>query len=497
MLETVKTRNQIEQMVQNRVSNTNLLINADIKQTIDSITGKVENERLATGEKPFSQMVKDLRRKALNEYKTIKHELNDKIVQEVKEKIVPESVKAFQDKKTEEKNIQIEIKKVENEIEGIEGIRDNTNDFDLFLNFGGDAPRRRSTNSNNTETLDSVYNTVADTYEKYSSMKRRRIIAGVLVTLVFAVVDLYMIYSVFQASNMTIRTSIIAATLSAISLDVPPYLLGLLVFRRIDNRRVWHLRNDSNDPGEIQNDNIMKHAARALLFVIILLFLAYFLLRVLLFFGGGDFNKVMQSLFERKYHFESTDFNSSDLISTFVPFVTSVGAFVVSILLSFSEADYIQTAVTAIKNEMENCITECKNRITEYAIKQEDINEKIQEEKSALWAIYGKKGPIPDNDDFYAGVVSGGMKLHLPTYETLYQEQCAWLREQAFKTLGYINERLVPYSMNQSQTRDIQDKPYEDVALDYIWVNREGIDQYPNTRDTIAAINNQIKMFDL
>ncbi|MCL2164889.1 MAG: hypothetical protein FWH55_10985 [Oscillospiraceae bacterium] len=348
-------------------------------------------------------------------------------------------------------------------------------------------------NNNAAATSKQKSSAITQTYEKYSSKKNMSLLAGIIVTFLCAAADFSIIYAVFQSANLGIGLSAVTAIISAAVLDAPLYVLGYLWTKRDDSRRLWKLRNESNDSGAANEMKRYSITIKALFSVILLIFIAYLVLRILLFLGGGNFNLALHTILDGEFKFTSTDFNAADLLSTFVPLGTSAVAFAVGMLLFSSHTDLVKNTITIIKKELKERIKKCDETIVDCDEKQKNLREEIPALKREIWTFYlGNKSFPLDDVTFREQVSISFQKLNLSLYVQTYTTCSLLLRDKAVAMLQNINSSLAPYAADQAAIASMQISADEESVLDDFWVKSVGGSVKPQHTATI----NDIKLIE-
>ncbi len=469
-----------------------------IKSEVEDFKKCMQNGFIAIDGPACEHSIRNIRKNALNQYRNTKLWLNANILNIINQHNRSEALQELSEKLKETAEAQASKKKAEEQIKRITEKDMKLKDYDKFLLYG-DVSLRKKDISKKGDALPE-YLLSGAIVQKQKNYKKKRwisLLTGVVATFFFAALDYNIIFSVFQSSNLGLGVSRISAFITASALDLPPYILGLLLSKRNDCSRLWFLRDDPNDPGARNELKGYEDAMKLLFAVSIMIFLAYFALRVLLFFGGGDFNVVIHSIFEQTFKFEDSEFSSSDLISTFVPFVTSAVAFAVGLMASSSYTDHVKGMITLIDSELNHCIRKYRELIIDCEKKTDNLQLEILELKQSIWASYiGSGAPFPNDDlNFIAQVTDACNKLNFSTYMQAYEASCAQIRNTADSMIRQINMQLSPYAANQLMLTSMDVSSEENAILDEIWVVSNDRPQCSATAKTIVEIEIHIKQF--
>ena len=190
-------------------------------------------------------------------------------------------------------------------------------------------------------------------------------------------------------------------------------------------------------------------------------------------------------------------YKRQDLISTFVPFVTSAVAFAVGLMASSSYTDHVKGMITLIDSELNHCIRKYRELIIDCEKKTDNLQLEILELKQSIWASYiGSGAPFPNDDlNFITQVTDACNKLNFSTYRQAYEASCAQIRNTADSMIRQINMQLSPYAANQLMLTSMDVSSEENAILDEIWVVSNDRPQYSATAKTIVEIEIHIKQF--
>jgi hypothetical protein len=228
-------------------------------------------------------------------------------------------------------------------------------------------------------------------------------------------------------------------------------------------------------------------------FAIVLVIIAYLLLRALLFIGGGDINIVIHSYLENGYRIAPSDllrveYNSGDIISTFVPVVTSVSALAIGILLSASEADYIEKAMVVVEKELDNCMLQCDRRMTEFNTAVNILQEEVSDLTKQVYTFYMNDDEPIEGDIPLSKVFLVGQQINHKAYVPFYSNNSSSLRQTAEDKLIDINHTIQPHTTISTVLAEMKADSDEAALLDEIWVQGEGQLQRQSTAETILKI---------
>lgn len=331
-------------------------------------------------------------------------------------------------------------------------------------------------------------------HKDYNTRRYASVVQGVGFSLLCALMDYSIINSVFLASNVSGEMAFFMAMISAIALDVPPYLLGSVWQKRNDQQRFWILCEREED--KVAQIDLRSYAIRIFMLcaVIILFFSTYLAFRVLLFLGGGNFNLAMHFLLNLEFHFEGVQFSSADWISTLVPLVTSAAAFVLGASKYESFTAHIETMGVLIDSDMKSQAQILQAMIIRYDAEEADLREQYDTKKYEVWTCYFAQNPMPVQDsEFKQQVCAEFQRRNLKTYLTTYRNCCIQLRTTAEATLENVKLELVPYVANPVDITEMGLNDIERDTLDNFWVMEEGGIQHKDTLENMQEIQDLVE----
>lgn len=356
--------------------------------------------------------------------------------------------------------------------------------YEKFMLYGDLNTKHKDNDSRYRD--DSVRRAVLQAQKDYEAKSTSDTFLGIVVSLIFAMMDFNIIYNVFLSSNMSLNSALISAVLSAVMLDIPPYVLGNLLQRKNDRKRLWVLRGKLSGKTAEIDLKPYEIGTRLLVVAIALFFLMYLALRVFLFFGGGDFDLAWHFLLNREFDFAVVEFNSSDFISTLFPIVTSAVAFVFGLTRYTSFAGHIEKTVVIIDKELRGQMGNCSLAILRCEAQQENLRLQLDQAKRNIWTFYFKQAPLPKSDgEFKQKVAAEFQQRSLAISPDIYRIHCIQLRESAEEALKNINTSLAPDVANPMEINSMEFFPDEKTALDSL--------QYEGTKGYIKKIEKKIQ----
>lgn len=432
-----------------------------------------------------------LRNKALGYYQPIKQEIYQCILNGLTHENNTHGLNSLQTL-SEEINAQEAKKQKTNQDKARKKSELKLSIYDKFVLYGDlNTTRKSQTNDYRNDPVRSV---VFQAQKDYEAKKRSDTMWGIAFSLIFAGMDFNIIYNVFLSSNMALSGALVSAFLSAVMLDIPPYVLGNLVQRWNDRKRFWLLRGKHTGKSAEVDLKPYVIGSRLLVAAIVLFFLMYLALRVILFFGGGDFDLALHFLLNREFNFAAVEFNSSDFISMLFPIVTSAVAFVVGLMKYTPYVEHIEKTVKNIDKALNAQIDDYSSAIVEYDKEKSNLALRLDREKQQIWAFYFKAKPLPKNDEeFIEKVSTAFQQLALTQCTEDYRIQCTKLRESAEGSLKHINTELAPYVTAPMEISTMALSFEEQATLDSFWVTGEGCVQVEETKRHIKNIENTIR----
>lgn len=239
------------------------------------------------------------------------------------------------------------------------------------------------------------------------SKKGKNIAIGLIVTLGCALTDMFVLYTMFISGNIASRDAMVSAVLGGIVLDVPPYILGVVIANK-------------HDP-HIEDEELIKYKLSygLLLGVIVIAFLVYFLLQVVIFIGGGDFNLGYKIVFSgvldgidasQQMLIAADEVSPGNAIQAVIPLVTSVISYVMGLILYEPRIKGLQRNLASA----EETVIDLEAKVRKFE------NDFISRAKSAA-IKYGKPLNMVDCDDA-SGVIADIFSIYHDNSLTFYQE---------------------------------------------------------------------------
>ena len=324
----------------------------------------------------------------------------------------------------------------------------------------------------NTELNAPIKARIAHLYQRYIQKKRLFFLLGFLVSLACAIADFSIIQAVLIAANLPRGTAVYSAILSAIVLDVPPYILGYLTMDRQDKRRLeLEVQGSPQDYAKSYRLSIW-----ILRVAILLIVLAYVCMRLVMFLGGGDFNLGAHSILEGDFSFQNSRFNSADVLSIFIPIATSAVAYGVSFLLSVHETDYVRSAIEYIRDGLAVQKLEVERKISASSAAINTLSRSVEEKKEAIEATFlgrvqqrDKKSRSDETENFIPRIIKAYRRQVIPQYLHEYKICASHLRADAESDLSNINPRLLAFASNAQEIANMEYTENETQLLNEIW----------------------------
>lgn len=475
---------------------------ADVKSKINNVEGEIETDigeakekliqhRVAIEGPLCASFVARVRENALDRCRYIKADIYQTVIDTLIHEGEIRGLHALQELVEKKTVLEGEKQKADADKMQVEKNFKNLHDYDKFILYG-ESDEERTHKGIPTSVPVRFGNEVRKAQKSYKRKKLFGYFFGIITTLLFAVMDFSIIYSVFLTSNMDFESAFVSAFIASVALDAPLYILGVVWTTKGDQRQLKELQDELHSDGakiELRRYNVL---IAVLCIIIALFFVSYLLVRIFLFLGGGDFDLMVHFLMNGEFHFENVRFNSADLISTFVPFVTSAMAFALGLLTSTSYTKHMKKMLVIINDDLQSQIKQYEQEIAEKDGKIKDLNSEIDMKKREIWTWYFHDIPLPDNESVFRQEVATKFKeLSLKRYVGTYKTCCGLLREAAEAILPRINQDLAPYvAVNMQQMLNmmpISDK--EKDTLDEFWIEGDETAQ----RETTAAQINDIK----
>ena len=469
-----------------------------IDQDVQSLCDKMDKNQVMKGGDACIRQVREIREKALNRYTQIKNDLNTRMIELIDKVEDSDGVRQIKEKKRDLSDARSKLEKEQKKRDRINEDNKNLSGYQKFQRYSNTAAPNADDSSLNAAYAP-ITSALKEEKEEYRRKWIRALVLGISVTLLFAAIDYFLLNSVFIASNMGVRTAAITSALAAIALDVPPYVLGYIISKRTDLVRIWYLQEDDEDPGKRRQSGSLLVLVIIMALAIVPVILAYLFLRGLLFIGGGDIDIIIHSFLENGFRIAPSDllkvqYNGGDIISAFVPIVTSVSALAIGLLLSASEADYIKKAIVVTNKELDNCVLRCERNMIDYNTDINILQEGLSELKQHVKAFYLNSEENIQEDDFSLDkIVQSGMRLSFEVYLPFYKNKSANLRKTAENKIYDINQKIQPHTTVQTLSAKIGLIPSEMNALDEIWVG-DNQKQRQTTEETMRKIEELIQL---
>lgn len=332
-------------------------------------------------------------------------------------------------------------------------------------------------------------------YQKYKVKKKRSLIIGLIITIICIIIDFSMIFTMFLSANYSTNSAFLIAIIIAAMLDAPPYVFGFIWTKNDDDRSLLELQGDTNTSDAKRKIKGNRMLLFVMLLVIILAFICYLTVRILSFMGGGDFNLAVHAIIEGDWNkVKNVEFSGADFLSIAVPITTSVVALAVGKMLYSLRTDYIKASVTAIKNEINNRIKACDEKIVDCDKQIKDLENHIDTLKGEIWTFYLGRKPVPPDDETFSLEISlAFQKLNLSLYEQTYCDCCLLIRNQALTLLRNVSDQFAQYAANQSSITDMNLSQEEEEHLDDFWViPSQGIIQHQATQSHLTSIEKTV-----
>lgn len=482
------------------VSELNIKINETLN-TFDNVIAEKQKEceegNVPNDGAPCESFIRNVRKKALSQFNGIKTWLATHILSTIIQQERTSGV--YKLLETKEKITAAEAEK-QKALEDRKRILENNNamsDFEKYSLYGHpevDIPTKSSSNRQNTlAQTKKTYPNIELAYRKYISKKKRSFILGLLVTIFCMAIDYKMIYDLFLSANSTFTSAMLSAVIIAAMLDAPPYVLGYVWTKNNDDRSLFELQGNADTSGAKRKIRGNKILLFIMSIVILLGFILYLLVRLLSFFGGGNINLAIHAILKIDFsEINTVTFSGADLLSSFVPLSTSVMALTVGRALYSMKTDYIKESIVVIKNEINEKIKICDEKIIEKEKQIKDLEETMVTLKKEIWVFYFGREPFPpDEESFRLEVSLAFQKLNLSLYRQTYSDCCQLLRDQAIALLGTVNDQLARYATDQPSIIAMSLSSDEERCLDDFWViPTHGATQHQTTQSHLTSIEN-------
>lgn len=503
------------------------------EKDMSDLEEKITKRDIQTGPQPMLEHTCRLRERSIRRFIQIKNEFNQEILRTVRRSSTVEDLEQLSGMQQREDEVRAKRKQLEAEKEQLkQKIFDASCDkykegpeeqrpYDMFVLYSAEAARlSKKTASNtgrnktakpgddgeelerkaresaalNTEQNAAIKAQVANLYQRYIQKKRAFFLLGFLVSLACAVADFSIIQAVLIAANLPRGTAVYSAILSAIVLDVPPYILGYLTMARQDKKRL-----ENEIPGAPEGyAKSYRLSIYLLRIAIILIVLAYVCMRLVMFLGGGNFNLAAHAILAGDWSFQNSKFNSADILSIFIPIATSAVAYGVSFLLSVQETDYVRSAIEYIKDGLVGQKLEVERQISASEAAIKTLSRSIEEKKEAIEATFvgkvqqrDKKSRADEAEGFVPRIIKAYRRQVIPQFLHEYKLCASHLRADAENDLANINPRLLAFASNAQTIANMEYTADEIQLLNEIWSEDEA-QQGQATRKTLERLESDI-----
>lgn len=480
----------LDQKMKEQIARAEGTVNSDIKKATES----VKNHEVPVQGPGCTVFIRSLRSRALGYFRPVKEEIYENILSSLTHEGNTHGLSKLQEMDSEIKGQETKKKKAHNDKLRIQKeLKElKTAPYDKFMLYGDLNVKRGA--QGDIYRNDPIRSAVLPLQKDYEKRQRVDTFWGILVSLIFAAMDFNIIYNVFLSSNMALRSALISSLLSAVMLDIPPYVLGNLLQRKNDRKRLWVMRGKLVSKAAQVDLKPYTIGIWLLIVAIGLFFVMYLMLRIILFFGGGDFDLALHFLLEWEFDFSRVEFNSSDFISTLFPIVTSAVAFVFGLTRFTSYVSHIEKTNTVIgdvlKLQVDNC-TEIENKCEEEKV---NLQRRRNTMKREIWTFYFKQKPVPSKEEEFEQKVSAEFqRINLEMYIEIYRTLCIHLRNRARQALTKINTELAPQVASQTEITTMEFSAEEQAVLDSFWVIGKNAVQHEDTARHMEKIEEWIQ----
>ena len=485
-------------------------LNIKIGEALDSLDGIIAEKQkdCESGNVPnsgsvYESFVRNIREKALSQLNGVKTWLGTHVLSTIIQQVRTSGVYKLHELKEDITAAEDEKQKALEEKQRILENDYALSDFEKYSLFGHpefEPSRKRNVGKKRRQDTfvptKAVNPNVELVYRKYIWRRKQGIIIGLIVTAACAAIDYGMIYTLFLSANYSDIWAMIIAIISAAMLDAPPYVLGYIWTKSDDDRSLLELQGNTNTAEAKRKTKGNKILLTIMLVVICIAFFVYLTVRIFSFLGGGDFNLAFHAIFEWNWSaVKNVEFSGADFFSTIVPLATSVVALAVGKMLYAMKADYIKESIIAIKNEINERIKVCDDKIVDCEKQIKDLEDSVITLKKEIWTFYLGRRPFPTNDESFRTEVSlVFQKMNLSLYKQTYSDCCLLLRNQALALLRTVNDQLAQYAADQTKIFTMDLSPNEIECLDDFWVvSSLGTPQHPITQSHLTSIENVVK----
>jgi hypothetical protein len=293
--------------------------------------------------------------------------------------------------------------------------------------------------------------------------RNRATIIGIGVAFACAMTDMFVLNAMFISGNISSRDALAAAILGGIVLDIPPYLLGIVVANRND----IHI--------EKQDEAKYRLSFGFLFAVIIIAFLVYILVQVSIFIGGGDFTVGYRVVFlgflqsvniSEELLRASDDVNPGNAIQAVIPLVTSAVSYAVGLI-------QYEPRINIWKRE--------EQLLREDEIKWEaKLKEKESEFESTARSVAIKLGyssqieNIDDTAKVITALFSAYHENSVIAYKEAYTAYLKKIRAEAAETINEFTVLAAPHTAYPGELNRLDMNDRERDVFKYIAEPEEG-----------------------
>lgn len=499
MLEQEQKQEQKQEQEQDRnhgiiIANVKSRITAvrkEIETDIEDAIKKLKQHSVAIEGPLCASFAASVREGVLERYRFIKADIYQIVINTLIQEGQLHSLHSLQELTEKRTNLESEKREADADRMQVEENYKSLHDYEKFMLYGEPNKKRGNKSSKKNAPVKSG-GSVRKAQAAYVQKRNLSYILGAAITFFFAMMDFSIIYSVFMDSNMGLDIAFITAFFTSVALDAPPYILGVVWTAKGDQRQILEMRLKLDNKEKItKNLRRFNVAIVVLCLATVLFFIAYLLVRIFLFLGGGNFDLALHFFINKEFNFESIKFNSADLISTFVPFVTSAMAFALGLLTSVSYVEHIKKMVVIINDDLRSQIKQYEQKAAEYDGKIKDMDSEIDTKECEIWTHYFHDRPLPDHKSVFRQEVAIAFQTrNLERYVGTYKTCCRLLRGAAEAALHSVNQGLAPHVAAAMQyvlnTMPVSDR--EKDILDELWVRDESIPQRHTTEEQIQEI---------
>lgn len=456
-------QSEIESRVQSELDNEDKQLREIVAKTREEVK---RGETLSFED--FDTVVRSARQETINRHVDIKRKLLGNVIDGFHTEIQTSQIAELVKINNLRYNTAAENEKAAKEVEHIQADKENLNDYEKYIQY-------------------SQIDVVKTAYEKFNNVGMRRRIFGIIVVLLCAATDYFMLYNVFILGNLGRLESMLSAFIFSLVLDVPPYVIGWVITLKNENERLHEITDSS-----LKNRGY-NMAIRILFAILMLALFFYVFVRVISFWGNGDFGEAFRSLFAGNLDISNRYFSAADLLSSIVPLTTSVVSFVIGLFLFSSFTDFLTDVAIKIDKSLDDEILK----------KQEDIEKKNGDLKTAealysatrqtIWMHYmgSTRAVTEDESQFYALISSEIKKSNLPQYLMVYRSCSRKILAHAIHATAMVRDGLASSAANPKSIMVMVINKDEQSRLDTIWVDggTEIVDSSSDAEDRIQHVD--------